>query len=66
MHAVKVRESNSKILGFKGLQGDPLSFRKGEKHGYTGLNMTKYVCHVKRLLEWQNATILLKMRRIRE
>lgn len=63
---MKVRESNIKNLAFKGLQGDLLSFKKGKKCGYTSLNMDKYVCHVKSLLEWQNATILLNRRRIRE
>lgn len=27
---MEVRESSSKVLGFNGLQGDPLSFRKAE------------------------------------
>lgn len=63
---MEVRESSSKVLGFNGLQGDALSFRESRNHGCTVLNKDKYVCHVKSLLEWQNVTILLKMRRIRE
>ena len=65
-YTVKVRKSNSKILGFKGVREDPLSFRKGRKCGYIARNMDKYVCHVISLVPWQNATVLLKRRRIRE
>lgn len=61
---MKVRESNSKIWGFKGLYGDPLSFRKGR----TRLYWSEYgqVClPCKSLLEWQNAIILLKMKKMK-